>query len=93
MKVRWAAPAEADLDRLVVHIAKDSVEAAIRMQDRLLEATADLAERPRRGRLGRIAKTRELVVPGTPYIAVYMVDPDTVWILHVVHGAQDWPPK
>jgi plasmid stabilization system protein ParE len=93
VRVRWAATAEADLDRVVLHIASDSVGAALAMQERLLEATAGLADLGRRGRPGRVAGTRELLVAGTPYVAVYTIDPETIWILHVVHGARDWPPK
>jgi plasmid stabilization system protein ParE len=43
------------------------------------------------GRPGRIAGTRELVVPRTPYIAAYVMTADTVRILRVLHGAQMWP--
>ncbi len=50
-------------------------------------------DHPRRGRPGRVAGTRELVVPGTPYIVVYAVGADYVRIHRVLHGAQRWPPR
>jgi toxin ParE1/3/4 len=53
-------------------------------QDRSLE-TAN------RGRAGRIANTRELVLPRLPYLVVYRVDEDRVLILNIVHGARRWP--
>ncbi len=40
------------------------------------------------GRQGRVANTRELVVLGTPYIVAYVVLPDGVKLLRVLHGAQ-----
>ncbi|MCP3417984.1 type II toxin-antitoxin system RelE/ParE family toxin [Bradyrhizobium brasilense] len=40
---------------------------------------------------GRVAGTRELVIPRTPYVASYLVDGETVRILRVLHGAQMWP--
>jgi len=43
------------------------------------------------GRPGRIEGTRELVVSGTPYIAAYRIVGDTVRVLRVLHGAQQWP--
>jgi toxin ParE1/3/4 len=92
VRVGWAASAEADLDRIVLYIAGDSPRAALAMQERLLEATEDLARFPRRGRIGRVSDTRELVVAGTSFIAVYQVESEIVWILHLVHGAQSWPP-
>jgi toxin ParE1/3/4 len=48
-------------------------------------------EFPESGRIGRIAGTRELVIPRTPYIAAYVVLDDKVRILRVLHGAQIWP--
>jgi len=43
---------------------------------------------PNRGRLGRIAGTRELQAP---YIIIYRVIEEAVEILRVYHAAQDWP--
>jgi len=42
-----------------------------------------------RGRTGRIRGTRELVL--APYIIAYRIEMDAVDILHIYHGAQDWP--
>jgi len=44
---------------------------------------------PNRGRLGRIAGTRELVQ--APYVIIYRVIEEAVEILRVYHAAQDWP--
>ena len=41
---------------------------------------------------GRVDQgTRELVVPGLPYIVVYRVGSDAVEILRVYHTAMNWP--
>ena len=45
------------------------------------------------GRPGRIAGTRELVVPGTPYLIAYAVLEEQVVVLAVLHGAQRWPDR
>jgi plasmid stabilization system protein ParE len=50
-----------------------------------------LAQFPVMRRSGRIEGTRELVISGTPYIATYGVDGETIRILRVLHGAQQWP--
>jgi len=34
---------------------------------------------------------RELVIVRTPYIAAYQIADDTVKILRILHGAQQWP--
>ncbi|WP_207779334.1 type II toxin-antitoxin system RelE/ParE family toxin [Zavarzinia aquatilis] len=52
-----------------------------------------LSEHPHLGRAGRVADTRELVIPRTPYVAVYSIGPDAIDILAVFHGARRWPPE
>jgi len=41
--------------------------------------------------VGEIKGTRELVIPGTPYIVAYRVIDDQIEILFVQHGARKWP--
>ena len=41
-------------------------------------------------RPGPIEGTRELVIQRTPYIAAYRIERETVAILRVLHGAQEW---
>ena len=45
------------------------------------------------GRTGRVAGTRELVIPGTPYIVPDRVKGDVVQIITILHGAQQWPDR
>jgi len=97
MNVHWTDPAQSDLYSILEYIVGDNPDAADRVEQRILGAVEALAEHPRRGRPGRIAETRELVVPGLPYVVVYTItqprpaaDPE-VAILRVVHGARRWP--
>lgn len=93
MKVIWSAPAEADLDALTRYIAATNVLAALSQEERIREAIGALSRYPRIGRLGRRSGWRELVVPGTPYIAMYRVVGREVQVMRIVHGAQAWPPE
>jgi toxin ParE1/3/4 len=43
------------------------------------------------GRPGRVIGTRELIVPGTPYVVAYRVRESTMEVLAVMHSAQQWP--
>jgi toxin ParE1/3/4 len=61
------------------------------MGDVLHAAVSRLADHPAMGRPGRVARTRELVVLGTPYIVVYRTEAPAVVVLRVLHGAQRWP--
>lgn len=47
--------------------------------------------RLRRGRIGRIEGTRELIFPELPYVVVYRIQDQVVEIVRIYHGAQDWP--
>ncbi len=97
MNVHWTDPAQTDLYGILEYIARDNPDAAVRVERRIVIAIQGLTEHPRRGRPGRVAGTRELVVPGLPYIVIYTsaqprpaADPE-IAVLRVVHGARQWP--
>jgi addiction module RelE/StbE family toxin len=73
------------------YIEADNPRAAAAIDDRIRTRVMGLAQFPQMGRPGRIEGTRELVISGTPYIAAYQIDGETVRILRVLHGAQQWP--
>jgi toxin ParE1/3/4 len=91
MIVRWTQPAAEDLQNITRFIRRDNPTAARHVAKTIFDAANDLNSFPRRGRAGRIAGTRELTFPGWPYILVYEVTEHAVEILHIYHGAQDWP--
>ena len=57
----------------------------------LYEAPATLLMFPNRGRLGKKEGTRELVMSPLPYIVVYTVREDAIYVVRILHGAQQWP--
>jgi len=92
MRLFWTAPAMSDLAALHAHIADDNERAADAMVDRVMaRAQRQLSRLPESGRPGRIAKTRELVISGTPYILPYRIVGNTIQILRVFHSARRWP--
>jgi toxin ParE1/3/4 len=91
MRVSWSARAREDIVQLVMHIAEENPDAAERIERRIYQATAHLAEQPSMGRPGRVDGTRELVIAGTSYIVPYRVRGHAVEIITVLHGAQQWP--
>jgi toxin ParE1/3/4 len=97
MTIRWTDPAQTDFLEILAYIARDNPAAAERVGQRLLSAIDTLAAQPRLGRPGRVAGTRELVVPRLPYVAIYRIIEAThsplsqVEVLRVLHGARRWP--
>jgi plasmid stabilization system protein ParE len=79
------------LDEIGGHIAADNPPAAARIVGAIAKAVQRLGAAPARGRPGRIAGTRELVVVGTPYVVAYRVHADDIEVLTIQHGAQRWP--
>ena len=92
MNVRWTSLAESDLVGQCTHIAQEDPCLANRIGTEVLARVVALADHPFRGRSGRVDGTRELPLPGLPWIAVYTVSDDAVVILRLLHGAQEWPP-
>ena len=93
MKVVWSPRAVQHLIHLRQHIAQDSPSAAASVAQRILDCVAILSEHPAIGRPGRVAGTRELVVPQTPYVLPYRVRAETVAIIAVFHQRQRWPDR
>ena len=90
MRVRWLRYAVRNLHDICDYIATENPEAAEGIGARIESAVEMLASHPQAGRPGRVAGTRELVVPGTPYIVVYAVAKQ-IAILAVLHAARRWP--
>lgn len=95
--VVWTDSARADLLGVFRYIAKENPDAAARVAARIEDAAAGLSDFAT-GRTGRVSGTYEKVLPQLPYILAYEIVPrpdggEVVAILHVIHGARDWPDK
>lgn len=93
MTIVWSPRAIEHLAHLRVHIAQDNPKAAKRIGGTLLEAVERLAELPNLGRPGRVAGTREVVLPGTPCVIPYRLRGDRLEVIAVFHGRQRWPKR
>ncbi len=91
MRVSWTSPALQELEGILDFIAQRDPAAAHRLVTEIVGRTERLlSENPMLGRKGRVAETRELVTPGTPYIVVYRITV-RVEVLAIVHAARAWP--
>ena len=96
-RVVWPNTARDDYFAILRHIANENPNAAERVADRIEAAAAGLSDFAT-GRAGRVTGTYEKVLPDLPYILAYEVvsrrdGGETVAILHVIHGARNWPAK
>jgi toxin ParE1/3/4 len=91
MIIRWSPTAVSDLESIRDYIARDSPLAASKVANRIKESVNRLINFPLSGRAGRVPGTCELVIPGTSYIAAYIIQDDEVQIASVLHGRQRWP--
>jgi len=91
MDVKWLRVALENLDAEAEYIANDNPRAAERTVIAIREAVKLLSDFPAMGRTGRVSGTREMVVPGTPYIVPYRVRDNHIQILRMLHAARKWP--
>ena len=91
MQLEWSVFARADRVTIFDYIESDNPSAAVAIDERIGTRIAGLVQFPEMGRPSRIDGTRELVISGTPYIAAYRIEGETVRILRTLHGAQQWP--
>jgi len=79
------------LREIFEYIAAGNPGAAGRMVRRIHNSIQQTANMPNADRIGRVAGTREVVVPGTSYLAAYRVREDAIHVLAIMHGAREWP--
>ena len=91
MKLVWLDAAESDIEEIFDYIVADNPEAALRVFETVRYSVSQLAVHPNLGRVGRVSRTRELVIRSLPYIVVYYLTDDEVRILGVLHTSQRWP--
>jgi toxin ParE1/3/4 len=91
MVIQWTTPATEELVSVYEFAAAENPAAARRIMNHIWETVEVLERHPMAGRKGRVAGTRELVIPGTSFIAGYRIEKKELWILAVMHAAQKWP--
>lgn len=91
MQLRWTEEAADDLDRIADYLLLHAPDRAQELIRTVYDAPATLLTFPNRGRRGKRDGTRELVLPPLPYIVVYTVRRDVIFVVRILHGAQQWP--
>jgi len=91
VKLDWTPLAISHLRSTHQHIARDNPAAAEKIIGRILDVAERLADYPSMGRSGRVEGTRELVIPGTPFIVTFRIRRNDLQILAVMHTSRKWP--
>lgn len=91
MRIRWTPSAAENLQQIKEYLNEHNPGFAESTVLEIYEAVKSLKALPRRGRIGRVEGTRELVLLRLPYIVVYRVHEEAVEILHIWHAAQNRP--
>jgi toxin ParE1/3/4 len=84
------AAARQDLHDIATWIGRDNPEAARRVLRRILQTIESLQSLPRLSRPGRARGALERLVPRTPYVVVFRLQPhlETVVVMAIVHAAR-----
>ncbi len=93
MTIIWDERAREEFRQVVAYIRDHNPSAAARIRRAIQTSVARLREQPQMGRPGRSGNYRELVITGTSYIVVYVIDESRslVIIVSILHGARQWP--
>lgn len=93
MKLHWLASAENDLAQVADHFAADNHITANAFELRILALAGNLVRFPEAGRAGRVTGTRELPIPGHPYILIYQTRQHDIVVLRILNASRQWPNK
>ena len=91
MRLRWTHAAAEDLEDIKDYLTEHYPSLAESTILELYETIRSLKTTPRRGRLGRVEGTRELVLTRLPYFVAYRIKEQAIEVLHIYHGAQNRP--
>ena len=91
MRIRWTRQALNNLDAAISYIAADSPGNAKKVAQKIWSCTQLLNTQPGMGRPGRVSGTRELVIPGLPFIVPYAEHNGEIVILRIMHTSMKWP--
>ena len=91
MQLRWTEEAASDLERIADYLFLHAASRAQELVQIIYTAPVTLLTLTNRGRAGKREGTRELVLTPLPYVVVYTVQDEVVFVVRILHGAQQWP--
>lgn len=92
MKIHWTREALGDLRNIVKYIDVRNPQAALRVKQKIIISSRQLREYPQSGMAVNRPDTRRLVVTGLPYILIYHVVTNDVFISAVIDARMERAP-
>ena len=92
MKLEYTHRFHDELRREYLFLCERNGEAAVRVRDLILQTIERIERFPQLGRSWRLPGTREIVVPGLPYLVIYELHTDRIVILTLFHTSREYPP-
>jgi addiction module RelE/StbE family toxin len=89
-RIRWAPAAADDLQSISDYLHEHRPSLANPTVRKIYDSVRLLKRFPYRGRLGQQSGKRELVLAPLPYIVLYDVTPEVIYIYRVVHTSENW---
>jgi toxin ParE1/3/4 len=91
MKLILSTPFRDELRHEFLFIKAMNPRAAQTVRDRIMQAVQQLKRFPQSGRSWRRPGKWELVIPGLPYLVIYMLEKDAVVVLSLFHTSREIP--
>ena len=92
--VEWTDEAREDIDHILEYYwQQGGNELVLSAHQKIISQVESLRNFPERCREGRIPGTREYVISRLPFIAVIRIESGTVFVVHLIHTAKQYPPS
>ncbi len=91
MHLKWTRLALTSVEAEAARLTREHPPTAKRAIKRIHDAVRTLVKHPTLGRPGRLPGTRELSVPGTPYVVPYRVQDEEVEVLCLLNLGKRYP--
>jgi plasmid stabilization system protein ParE len=94
LAIRWAAPAESDLDALLSFIALENPDAAIKLFEKVTAAIEHAASFPEMARyIPELGHTYRELISVRPFRVIYRISQKELWVIGVMRMEQDFAPE
>lgn len=92
MKVIWTKESRVTLSAIYDYISKDSELPAEKVIFHIINTVDNTVKNfPHIGRIGRIFGTREYIISEYPYVVIYAVKKQAVYVIRVMHSSMKYP--